>query len=369
MNFYDGKSFDRELKALPNARSNALEAFGGLARQRRRALRRDPDGSFSCLIEGGGLGPEVLDMTRAVRGPLPEEFPNWKFDNLDVEYDSATESVWMIYGAQAPVCYTPHTLSEMNRFSQALQAMFAAGLTSRNPIRYLVIASNKPGVFNLGGDLSVFSAAIRAHNLDLLRRYAHTCIDLIDSLVRGLDLPIVTVSAVHGQCLGGAFEAALATDFIIAEENARFAMPEIAFNTFPGMGAVSLLNRKLGAALAQKIISEGRAYSGREMYDLEAVDFLASDGDIKSATLAWMLKGGKVAWVRRRTLAEVRRRAAPVTREELIRITDLWAECSTRISDADLRHMERLVRAQSRLLNAINVTKQDDCARPALSEG
>jgi DSF synthase len=358
------------LTALPNAKSNSLKAFGGSTRRLRVALRRELAGPLRCGIEEGGLGPEILPMSSAAkrRGPLPEDFPNWKFDNLDIEYDSSTESVWMIYGAEAPVCYTPHTLTEMSRFSQALQAMFAGGLTSRHPIRYLVIASNKLGVFNLGGDLAVFSAAIRAQNIDLLRRYAHTCIDLIDSLVRGLDLPIVTVSAVQGQCLGGAFEAALATDFIIAEENARFAMPEIAFNTFPGMGAVSLLTRKLGAALAQKIISEGRAYSGREMYDLEAVDVLAPEGAIKSATLAWMLKGGEAAWVRRRTLAEVRRRAAPVTREELMRITDLWAECSTRISDADLRHMERLVRAQSRLLSSISAAKQDDCARPAPSE-
>ncbi|MFO1123844.1 MAG: crotonase/enoyl-CoA hydratase family protein [Methylocystis sp.] len=245
-----------------------------------------------------------------LRGPALDDFPNWTFDHLDVEYDLPTQSVWMIYSFEGPVCYTPHTLSEMTRFRRSLQAMFAAGLTSRTPIRYLVIASNKPGVFNLGGDLGVFAAAIRTHNIDLLRRYAHSCIDLIDSLVRGLDLPIVTVSAVHGQCLGGAFEAALATDFILAEENARFAMPEIAFNTFPGMGAISLLTRKLGAALAQKIISEGRVYTGREMYDLEAVDVLASDGQIRSATLAWMLKGGDAAWARRRIMAEAALRGA-----------------------------------------------------------
>ena len=337
---------------MPNA---SLRLTSSLKRSRDPALQSLAVHAHSRLIEGGGLGPEVLEMTGAAkpRGPVPQNFPNWTFDHLDVEYDAPTQSIWMIYSIKGPVCYTPHTLSEITRFRRSLQAMFAAGFTARTPVRYLVIASNKPGVFNLGGDLGVFAAAIRTHNIDLLRRYAHSCIDLIDSLVRGLDLPIVTVSAVHGQCLGGAFEAALATDFILAEENARFAMPEIAFNTFPGMGAVSLLTRKLGAALAQKIISEGRVYTGYEMYDLEAVDALASDGEIRSATLAWMAKGGEAAWTRRRILAEARRRSAPLTREELIRITDLWAECSTRISDADLRHMERLVRAQRRLPGSI----------------
>jgi DSF synthase len=170
---------------------------------------------------------------------------------------------------------------------------------------------------------------------------------------------------VQGQCLGGAFEAALATDFILAEENARFAMPEVSFNTFPGMGAVSLLTRKLGAALAQKIISEGRVYTGREMYDLEGIDFLAHDGDIRAATRAWMLKDADVMWARRRTLAEARRRANPVTREELMRITDLWAVCSTRISDADLRHMERLLRAQKRLVGGADKSLGGDPLRSA----
>lgn len=295
----------------------------------------------------------------------PEDFPDWRFDHLDVEYDLLTQSVWMSYRANAPLCYTPHTLNEMMRFRLALQALFESGLTVRYPVRYFVIASNKPRVFNLGGDLATFAAAIRTHNVDLLRRYAHACVDLIDSLLRGLDLPIVTVSAVHGQCLGGAFEAALATDFILAEENARFAMPEVSFNTFPGMGAVSLLTRKLGAALAQKIISEGRVYTGREMYDLEAIDFLARDGEIRAATRAWMLKDSDIMWARRRTLAEARRRASPVTRDELIRITDLWADCSTRINDADLRHMERLVRAQKRLVDSAAGQLRNDSIRSA----
>ncbi len=295
----------------------------------------------------------------------PEDFPDWRFDHLDIEYDAPTQSVWMSYRADAPLCYTPHTLIEMTRFRIALQVMFESGLTARYPVRYCVIASNKPRVFNLGGDLATFSAAIRTHNVDLLRRYAHTCVDLINSLLRGLDLPIVTVSAVHGQCLGGAFEAALATDFILAEENARFAMPEVSFNTFPGMGAVSLLTRKLGAALAQKIISEGRIYTGREMYDLEAIDFLARDGEIRATTRAWMLNDAEIMWARRRTLAEARRRASPITRDELLRITDLWADCSTRINDADLRHMERLVRAQKRLVNSTAGRLRNDSFRSA----
>ena len=175
------------------------------------------------------------------------------------------------------------------------------------------------------------------------------CIDLIDSLVRGLRFADRhRFRGARPVSWAEPLKAALATDFILAEENARFAMPEIAFNTFPGMGAVSSsdpeavgpLSRKKSFLTAECIRAARCTISKQSMS-------LASDGEIRSATLAWMAKGGEAAWTRRRILAEARRRAAPVTREELIRITDLWAECSTRISDADLRHMERLVRAQS----------------------
>ena len=50
----------------------------------------------------------------------------------------------------------------------------------------------------------------------------------------------------QGECLGGGFEAALSSDLIIAERRSRFGFPEILFNLFPGMGAYSFLDRKVG---------------------------------------------------------------------------------------------------------------------------
>jgi len=287
----------------------------------------------------------------------PGAFPDWRFETVEIEYDEEAQAVWMNYKADAPPCFTPQTLEDMAATRKSLQDLFAGGLTERWPIRYFVIGSNKPGVYGLGGDLATFAAAIRDKDFDALLAYAHVCVDLIHSLCQGLDLPIVTLSAVHGQCLGGAFEAALASDFILAEETANFGVPEVAFNTFPGMGAVSLLTRRLGSALAQSIISEGRVYSGRELYDLDAIDALAPDGDIRRATRNWMLSDGANHWLRRRAIAEARRQCFPTTRAEFMRITELWAECSCHIDDRDLRYMERLVVAQRRLHNTTRVNE------------
>ena len=286
------------------------------------------------------------------RGPRdPAQFPDWKFETLDIAHDAATASIWMNYRADAPQCYTLDMLAELLELRDSLRLLHRARAEDF-PFRYLVMTARRPGLFSLGGDLAAFASAIRGQDLATLVRYAHACVDLVYSYSQSLGLPIVTLCAVQGQCLGGAMEAALAFDFIIAEETATFGLPEVAFNTFPGMGAVTMLTRRVGAALTQKIIMSGQTYSGRDMFALGVADQVTDAGSVRQAAADWLRAGDERQWRRRRVLAEARRRSHPVTHDELIRITELWAECSMRIEERDLRHMERLVRAQRRLIGA-----------------
>jgi DSF synthase len=192
-------------------------------------------------------------------------------------------------------------------------------------VRYFVMDSHRPGIFKLGGDLAEFADCIRGGDDATLTRYAHACIDVVHGLVNAFDLPIVTLTVVSGQALGGGLEAALAQHFLMAEEGARLGVPEVSFNSFPGMGAVSLLSRRVGAARAEAIIASGHVYTAREMYVLGVVDFLAPTGH------------------------GPRRRFFPVSRQELLDITDLWVSCCMNVTATDLRHMDRLVGAQRRM--------------------
>jgi DSF synthase len=291
-------------------------------------------------------------MTEIVfRGPKdPWEFPNWRFETLDIEHHPETASIWMNYRADAPQCYTLDMLVELLQLRDSLRALVNSGRTEAFPFRYLVMAAKRAEVFSLGGDLETFAAAIRRQDLSTLVTYAHACVDLVYSYSQSLDLPIVTLCATHGQCLGGALEAALAFDFIIAEEDTVFGLPEVAFNTFPGMGAVTMLTRRVGSALTQQIVMSGQTYTGRQMFELEVVDQVTPRDTVRAAAIEWMREPDDKKWRRRRAIAEARRRSHPITHDELIRITELWAECSARIEERDLRHMERLVRAQRRLV-------------------
>jgi enoyl-CoA hydratase/carnithine racemase len=67
-------------------------------------------------------------------------------------------------------------------------------------------------------------------------------------------LPVPTVSAISGYCLGGGLELALATDFRIADESAVFGFPEVGLGILPSSGGVLRLTRMLGAARAKELI-------------------------------------------------------------------------------------------------------------------
>lgn len=280
----------------------------------------------------------------------PAEFPRWQFQTLDLEYDAPTRSVWMYYKADATPFYSYQTLLDMADVRESLRALFSAPERDAFPIRYFAMASRKPGVFQLGGDLHMFANAIRENDQAMLRSYAHACIDVVYGLSIAFDLPIVSLSVIAGQALGGGLEAALADDFLLAEETAKIGVPEIAFNTFPGMGAVSLLSRRLGSAEAEAMIASGKVYTGAEMHRKGVVDVLAADGQAEQAAKAWMLEGGPERFARRLAMASARRRFFPVSYEELVKITDLWVDCSCDVTPHDIRHMEKLAAAQKKML-------------------
>jgi DSF synthase len=283
----------------------------------------------------------------------PQSFPDWRFDTLDFAYDPATRSAWMSYKADGPPHYSFQTLVDMADVRESLRALYRSAPPEQFPVRYFVMDSRKPGVFKLGGDLAEFAECIRRKDAAGLTAYAHACIDVVHGLVSAFDLPIVTLSVVAGQALGGGLEAALAQHFLMAEEGAKLGVPEVSFNSFPGMGAVSLLSRRVGAAKAEAIIASGQAYSAREMYVLGVVDFLAPAGHGPGNAREWMAEGGEARFQRRLALTQARRRFFPVSHRELLDITDLWVSCCLKVTSADLRHMDRLVVAQRKMAPAV----------------
>jgi cyclohexa-1,5-dienecarbonyl-CoA hydratase len=80
-------------------------------------------------------------------------------------------------------------------------------------------------------------------------------------LIEGQEVP--TIAAVHGACLGGGMEAAIACDIIVAGRSAAFGQPEIKLGFFPPYAAIRL-PQLVGPAKAIEVCTTGRRYSAEE---------------------------------------------------------------------------------------------------------
>lgn len=280
--------------------------------------------------------------------------PIRNLDEMGVEYEADTGTLWQFMQPVKP-SITRGLLEDALRVMDAVECAHAQA--GADAVRYLVLASRLPGIYNLGGDLALFKQHILERNRDALRRYAHTCIDVQYRRAVKMGLPLCTIALVQGDALGGGFEAALAHDVIIAERSVKFGLPEILFNLFPGMGAYSFLSRRLDAARAERMMTSGRLYSADDLYEMGIVDVLAEDGDGIEATRAF-IESHRRASKSRLAIARLRQTVAPVTRQELIDITDLWVETALTLEARDLRKMEHLVAAQLRRITAANAAAE-----------
>jgi enoyl-CoA hydratase/carnithine racemase len=135
-------------------------------------------------------------------------------------------------------------------------------------LQHLVLASDADA-FNLGGDLDVFSALIRARDADGLLRYARSCIDGVYRFHRGLNGDFRTIALLQGDALGGGLEMALSCHTIVAEEGVGMGLPEVLFGLFPGMGAYNFLSRRVSPQLAERIILELKDKIGGSSVELD----------------------------------------------------------------------------------------------------
>jgi len=267
------------------------------------------------------------------------------YPTMQVELDQHARALFCFMRPEGRPSYTPELLRDMNTIQRDIYRATAA--PDAVPFRYVVVGSRVPGAFNLGGDLHLFGAQIRAANRDALRTYAHACIDTVYPNATGYDRRVTTVALVQGAALGGGFEAALSCNHIVAEKSATFGLPEVLFNLFPGMGAYSFLSRRMDAIRAEKLILSGKVYTATELHQMGLVDVLAEDGDGEATLRAYLAKLDH-RYNTHQAVLQARHRVNPLTREELIDIVDVWVDAALNLTDLDLRKMDRLVRAQTR---------------------
>jgi len=291
------------------------------------------------------------DVTAQSFGIPAADLAAARYDTLETHLDRGSASFWAWMRPGPKPCFTIDLLSDILAQQALLRDALAPsrGADTPLPARWYVMGSRIPGIFNLGGDLSHFAEKIRARDLNALRRYGHLCVEAIHGNSEAFKAPAVTIALVQGDALGGGFECALAFDVIVAERSAKFGLPEILFNLFPGMGAYSYLSRRIGAIETERMMTSGRIYSAEEMHAIGLVDLVAEDGQGESAVRGWIDRNDR-RHIGLQGIYQARRRANPVSMAELVDIVDIWSDAAMALSDLDLRKMLRLAGAQEKRL-------------------
>jgi enoyl-CoA hydratase len=142
-----------------------------------------------------------------------------------------------------------------------------------------VITSARPGGFCAGADLKeLYLGALplaRANRIAGVRRFLrriHRVLNTIDAA------PFVTLAAVHGLCMGGGLELALACDLIVADKMARFGFPELRLGLIPGFGGIPRLRRDVGNSFIRDLLFTGRTVKAESAHQAGLVAHLAGEG-------------------------------------------------------------------------------------------
>ncbi|HZR03221.1 MAG TPA: crotonase/enoyl-CoA hydratase family protein [Burkholderiales bacterium] len=285
------------------------------------------------------------------------ERPEYFFsEQLSAYYDKASHAVWCRWTPTPRPSFNPDLLQDLSGYCRFITDTGGTidCLGEESPVEYTVLSSGVPGVFNLGGDLDLFSQLIEQHDAEALLRYGKACIDVLYRNYIGHGLPITTISLVQGECLGGGFEAALSSDIVIAERHARFGFPEILFNLFPGMGAYSFLDRRVGKKTTEELLLSGKIYSADDMLSMGVIDCVVDSGRGEEEVHA-LVKRQTRCRNGIQAIAATRRRVRGISKDELIDVVTLWVEAAMRLTTRDMKLMQRLVSRQNELRGAVQV--------------
>ena len=208
------------------------------------------------------LADRVLEL-----GPKPDASGSYRNFKLTRDDDGVA---WLLFdraGASA------NTLSSdvMEEFDAVL-----AVLESQRPAG-IVLRSAKPSGFIAGADVNEFRGAADARAVEAPIGRAHAVIDRLEAL------RIPTVAVIHGFCLGGGLEVALACQSRIAIDDARFGFPEVMLGLHPGLGGTARFTHLVSPMQAMTLMLTGKTIDARKAKLLGLVDAVTQERHVRNA--------------------------------------------------------------------------------------
>ena len=183
------------------------------------------------------------------------ELKNWK---LDVDADHLAW-LWFDRAGSTTNTFSKEALRELGQVADHLKSM---------PPKGLAILSAKENGFAAGADIDEFTSLKDADEAIAFTVLGNEVFDKIAAL------PFPTVCLIHGFCMGGGMELALACKYRVMDDGAktRMALPEVMLGIVPGWGGAKRLPKLIGAAPALDLMLTGRGVDSRRAKTLGLVD-------------------------------------------------------------------------------------------------
>src|ERR1700694_5290022 len=229
-----------------------------------RAGRRhvDRDGVIMDSKIMDVLADRVLEL-----GPKPDTSGPYRNFKLTRDADGIA---WLLFDREGSSANTlsADVIEELDLVLAALESQRPAGL---------VIRSAKKSGFIAGADVNEFRGATDPRPVETGIGRAHAVIDRLEAL------KIPTVAVIHGFCLGGGLEVALACQSRIAIDGARFGFPEVMLGLHPGLGGTVRFTHLVNPMQAMTLMLTGKTIDARRAKSLGLVDAVAQERHVRNA--------------------------------------------------------------------------------------
>ncbi len=180
--------------------------------------------------------------------------------------------------------------SPQNVLSEASQSEYEsilADIRNDNSLKGMVFASGKKDVFLAGADISIFQTIET-------QEQAYESSKLLHGMLQQVaDLPITTVAAINGVCLGGGLELSLVFDYRVASDSksTRIGVPEVQLGLLPGGGGTTRLPRVVPLPDALDMMLTGRQLSASRAKKIGLVDEVVASSILLDVAHNYVAKG------------------------------------------------------------------------------
>lgn len=208
---------------------------------------------------------------------------------------SIQESIKIVPQGEVAVVEFDLVGEKVNKFSTPVMMRLKEVVEELKKSSYkaVVFKSNKPKIFIAGADIEEIKSMTKAEEFEAAVKGGQEVISMVE------DLPMPTIAAVNGACMGGGCEFILACDYRIASEDSstKIGLPEIQLGILPGFGGCIRLPRVIGLQAALDIILAGKSVNSKKALKLGLVDKVVHANLLESFSLKWakeiIADGGK----------------------------------------------------------------------------